>query len=89
MTYFEISYTIENAESEDYALLYDFLEYIKIINRIKRFDHHQTLVRIETEDSVSLENLKKQLKTLFPNFPKTVYFHICKSLANEYTDFNC
>lgn len=56
MTYFEISYTIENAESEDYALLYDFLEYIKIINRIKRFDHHQTLVRIETEDSVSLEN---------------------------------
>lgn len=65
MTYFEISYTIENAESEDYALLYDFLEHIKIINRIKRFDHHQTLVRIETEDGVSLENLKKQLKTLF------------------------
>lgn len=88
MTYFEISYTIHNAETDDYSKILYKLNQLPIFSKVNTFNQHQTLARVSCPENTQLLAVKEALQKAFKTFDKPIYFHISESLYNKYSDFH-
>lgn len=89
MKYYEISYTLENAEPEDYELVKDiFNEMTYAFQHVQFFEHHQTLVRVKCGSETSITDIKEVLTACFQEISLKFHFHVSESLSGKFKDFS-